>query len=96
MFTLALALSFIQPADACAMPRYEAPRVAKAEPTKAPTGKAVDNRAAVDQAPEAKAPATLEDALAEIDGAAVIPEVPVAPPTPADANKQAAAVEPRS
>lgn len=89
MFTLALALSFIQPADACAMPRYEAPIVAKAEPGKV-------NKVA-EKAPEPKAPATLEDALAEIDGAAIaeVPAAPVAPAPAAELNKQAAA-EPRT
>ncbi len=86
MSILALALSLIQPADACAMPRMiEAPIVAKQ-----------DTNQAKEAEKQATAPAaSLEAALAEIDGAAAIPEVaPPAQAPAASANKKAAAVTP--
>ena len=64
MFLLALALSVVQPASACAMPRME---MVKAQP------------APLKEAEQAQKPAQdLEDVLAEIDQAATAP-APVAP-----------------
>jgi len=64
MFLLALALSFVQPASACAMPRME---MVKAQP------------GPLKEAEQAPKPAQdLEDVLAEIDQAATAP-APVGP-----------------
>lgn len=92
MLTILIALSFVQPADACAMPRFEAPLVAKADAVKAKNQEADRKAAAVPVAD------SLEAALAEIDSASVIPEIaaPVVPAAapPSAANRQAASVVP--
>ncbi len=90
MLTILIALSFVTAADACAMPRFEAPLVAVTDPVKA------KNQAADKKAAALPVAASLEAALAEIDSASVIPEVaaPVVPP--AAANQQAASVVPSS
>jgi len=90
MFILAFALSFVSPADACAMPRFEEVVAKPAQPVQpvqvADAKKAANAQAAqVPQpaqpvAPVAPAPKSLEDALAQID-AAGIPEMQAAPPT---------------
>lgn len=64
MFIVALALSFVEPASACAMPRKE--MVAVAPPTK--------QEIAVAAAPAKN----LDDVLAEIDG--LLPNTPLAAP----------------
>lgn len=84
MFILAFALSLIQSADACAMPRMQEIAVAPTAPV-------------ANAKPDPAAARTLEQALADIDGLG-IPEVqtvvPVAPPLPvqpAARNRAAAA-----
>lgn len=72
MFIVALALSFVEPASACAMPRKE--MVAVAPPTK--------QEVAVAAAPAKN----LEDVLAEIDGLVATPET-VAPAASANVEK---------
>lgn len=64
MFLLAFALSLVQPASACAMPRME---MVRAQPVQPKAGE-VAQKPAQD----------LEDVLAEIDQAATVP-APVAP-----------------
>lgn len=72
MFIVALALSFVEPASACAMPRMEMVAV------KAPSKEAV-------AAPVAAAK-NLEDVLAEIDGLVATPET-VAPAASVNVEK---------
>lgn len=84
MFIFTFALSLLQPAEACAMPRMEQIAVAPVAPV-------------ANAKPDPAAARTLEQALADIDGLG-IPEVqtavPVAPPAPVQAaakNRAAAA-----
>jgi hypothetical protein len=72
MILIALALSLVSPASACAMPRHEM----VVAPVPGPQQVAV-----------ADAPAqNLEDVLAEIDRAALIPEAAAAPKAAANRN----------
>ncbi len=84
MFILAFALSFVSPADACAMPRFEEVAVKPAQPVQVADAKKAANAQAAQvpqpAQPVAPAPKSLEDALAQID-AAGIPEMQAAPPT---------------